>query len=44
MRCHRNAALKTAVKATRLREESDGVVVPPKAGKRAGGKDPHSMV
>lgn len=37
-----NAMRKTAVKAWRLDEESDGAVVPRKAAKAAGGKGPDS--
>ena len=38
-----NATCKTAVKAWRLDEESDGASVPGKAVKAAGGKGPDSM-
>ena len=40
----RNATHKTAVEASRRIEESDGVVVPRKAVKAAGGKGPDSMM
>lgn len=39
----RNEMPKTAVKASRSREESDGVVVPTRTVKAVGGKGPDSM-